>query len=715
VTTPRAFPGAVLACLLVAVSAPAGADQGPLFTLPAGAVFELDATGSSTEVSIPILASSELQQADTLQPPELFSVALANRYDGTFKKALTLAYASTQGGALPTALTVTVDLEKLGDPGTYSVVVGTRVVRATETILRTLSFQLVRPAAALTAALGPIPLDYEVGFSAGPAKVPVSLELRETTRRARVADMAIKGTGVAVEAQQGTSAPALSVDAGGLKTIPLALSVPGEVGRSTGRLWVDAPQLSAPVEVAYEVNVRRPRWHILFVVFIGLMFGNIVRVLLKGRIEDGAARSESLNQRRKLLEEQARYLDQDYRAELTRILGVLADAEKLSAADIKAALSQANKELTTAQAALASRTQEAVASGEALKKLAGGRVYSLPSTLAQAVHDALAAVEDAQKRIALDPTGAKASLGKAKEAFEKALYEDGPAWKRHLIEALDTLMNSSLPWPAPMADKLKPVVEDVKGAVSSITNDPKVLPPDQLLQAVHVSVEKLRGFSAGLWSGISPIVREVLDTLRAGRKDPASLERLQEVLAALKQRWTGDVEPDELAKNLPQDARQILTALIEAIRANTKPETKEQTEQLLAQRDYIQAATQAVTEQTALGLVDERMRAAGTLFPSGLGATMPRLEPQAFTAPEPRLFTSVEQIEARTRKQLWKDQLLQKGLLAVALSLGAYIVFEKSFVGTVNDYAALLFWAFGTDVTVDAVTALSASRKKPAN
>jgi hypothetical protein len=733
--TLRAIAGAVLASLLAAVCLPGGpawAQQGtqpdPLFILPGGSIFELDARGSSTEVFIPLLASAELKKDDELLPPELLSVALGHRHDGAFSQALALEYvpqgnitdSSTPcgrqtGRPMPTALKVRVNLDTLIEPGTYSVMVGTRAVRKVEpasasgqeTLFRTLSFQLTRPAATVAASLSPTSLEREVGFSTEPVKVPLSLSLKETTQYVRVTHLEIDGAELSSEAQQDLALPA-----GALKTIALLLPTTGEVGKITGNLLIRSPQLSHAVEVPYEVTLRRPRWHIFLTLILGLLFGYVVRVLLKRRIENGVARSESIRQRRKLLEEQARYVDEDYRAALDRILAALAAEEPRSAAHMKAALSTAHVDFTTAQTELTARIQTAVTLGEGLQKRAGERSYSLPAAMAQAVTAALVAVENAEKRVSLDPKGVKGSLEKANASFQRSLSQGAQDWKRALTTALEVLGESNLKWPAAMADKVDSKMAEVMSTVRSDPSDREAATPEQLLQSVHLSVEKIWMFCAWLWSSLSPVAKQVLNTLDKAKKDPASLDALRTVLHDLEERWTGKMDPEALVNALPEDAGRLLEALNQAICRNTSNSVNEQTKELLKQGDYVRAANQAISEQTLLGAPGEEQVPASDSF-SGLRATLPRIEQQSFVSPDPRPPISLEQLEARTLSQLMVDQLLQTALVALALCFGAYILFEKSFTGTLNDYAALLFWAFGTDVTVETLNVLAASHKKP--
>jgi hypothetical protein len=63
--------------------------------------------------------------------------------------------------------------------------------------------------------------------------------------------------------------------------------------------------------------------------------------------------------------------------------------------------------------------------------------------------------------------------------------------------------------------------------------------------------------------------------------------------------------------------------------------------------------------------------------------------------------------EAGLARNLWAEKLIQSILLGVIVLAGAYGFNSDSFLGTPADFLTLFFWAFGLDLTVDAVSRIT--------
>jgi TctA family transporter len=55
------------------------------------------------------------------------------------------------------------------------------------------------------------------------------------------------------------------------------------------------------------------------------------------------------------------------------------------------------------------------------------------------------------------------------------------------------------------------------------------------------------------------------------------------------------------------------------------------------------------------------------------------------------------------QNQIFLAKSLQSLLLFVLVGLGGIMLYQNKFVGTFEDFATIFFWAFGLDITIDAV------------
>jgi hypothetical protein len=60
-------------------------------------------------------------------------------------------------------------------------------------------------------------------------------------------------------------------------------------------------------------------------------------------------------------------------------------------------------------------------------------------------------------------------------------------------------------------------------------------------------------------------------------------------------------------------------------------------------------------------------------------------------------------VEVRTKAQLLLDKSIQSVILFILVAIGGLSMYHAAFVGNLDDFAKIFFWAFGLDITVDAV------------
>jgi hypothetical protein len=78
-------------------------------------------------------------------------------------------------------------------------------------------------------------------------------------------------------------------------------------------------------------------------------------------------------------------------------------------------------------------------------------------------------------------------------------------------------------------------------------------------------------------------------------------------------------------------------------------------------------------------------------------------------APAVRLTAS---FRARTRREIVLAKLWQSFGVAVLAGLVGYGLFAPRFIGDYQDFIVIFFWAFGLDLTIDAVTRLAPATRR---
>src|SRR5262249_32879442 len=146
---------------------------------------------------------------------------------------------------------------------------------------------------------------------------------------------------------------------------------------------------------------------------------------------------------------------------------------------------------------------------------------------------------------------------------------------------------------------------------------------------------------------------------------------------------------------------------------------------LIEQRDYVEATRQVIQ---IIEVNKEAARMAFDEFPNSTAAlpiitpVFARFLPGGSLNTAPTLVTQIERVDvveeplaeqrARTMSELFRDRLLQTVLAGALISIAGYLIFEEKFIGNVQDVAGIFFWAFGIDITVDALLQTARGFKK---
>ncbi len=303
-------------------------------------------------------------------------------------------------------------------------------------------------------------------------------------------------------------------------------------------------------------------------------------------------------------------------------------------------------------------------------------------------------------------------------------------WVVKAENLLDALADPERQVPAGLAEGLKASVEHVRGLLDAIP-DPGTAPDaDGLIQALDAVDKARRGARlillrlAGGLETVLVAVQAALDgspllDLKAYSDAQEKAKQSIEELRAVEAPEDGTDEVVRALGGFDGDLRRGLLTQVSA------EEGKQAVEEKLDQRLYGEAARE-VARQLVATQPDDRARdfhvmvaapQPGGVAPPGVTwqgiAGARQLFPQWDALPPVLNLAPGALGDARLRvaSELWKITLLRTALVALGLLLLSLALYRDR-IGTWNDVAEVFFWAFGTDVTVDAFWNAAKTLKK---
>ncbi len=383
-----------VAILLALAASQAGAQSRDWVTLPLGAAQDmtLEASGDrDTRIPVSVLAAAG-QAAPASLGVRLVDVVAKEGRGAALARAFTVAWAAAQDGR-DAAIVVKVPRgEASVRPGTYTLLLrispdlGDASVPA-QSVAVTLNV------AAPVLSIEPVLVGEVLGLPPfeGDRTVGGSLRITEKGQRAgarapRVAFLPdIPAAGLPVDGMLVASASAPDIGSDQTLSLPVAASGAFPVGRSSGRVELRSPDLSAPVVTTYEVRVvRSPTWMIP-VILGGFLFGYFVRV----RLARAKARNASLllaSQALAAVDERLAAIDDaDFQQRAGAIRETLRGAAAARVApDLPAVAAKARADLDAALKALEERLVPLRLQASALQTFAG-RSWNAPAPVGEAL------------------------------------------------------------------------------------------------------------------------------------------------------------------------------------------------------------------------------------------------------------------------------------------------------------------------------------------
>jgi hypothetical protein len=631
----------------------------PLVTLVRGNGLELELDRDRGVARVPVELGPRVRARRV--SAQLTSVSIGQTEDRRLHRRLSARFVPAVNGHGP-AISVRAELGRLR-PGTFNLVVtligrraGRRVRQQVDLSLILVPAKLREPAA--------LDLRHLAGL-VGTDPANKSLYLAEISGRSRLSH-------VVVEQDTSTASGVVSfpsnttIRPGDVARLTPTLQGHFPIGTTTGTLQVRARELEQPVTVSFAVVTERSKWWIVVVALIGIVLGWVTRVLVRDQVARSTARLEALRLLRTIEEELGRRVDggfQDRAGGLHQRLKVA-----ISDSDDPGSLERTTSEIAAELQREIDVDRKARAT--ALKRIASaedliGRGWKLPPAAAQDLRETGDALNGAEALLARGNVGAAtAHVEKLEQRLARTVQER----TQSLIDAIGRLVSeipAQMPAPLPEAENLATHLRKLVDDYNAQT--PRRLELGDALQQLHELSVAVDGVLGGLtaWANEAP------------SRSPDQADRQKRMLEAI------------------AAARRDPLSGIDAV-----------------------ATALSVIVKKASGRGDRARTDEGPLIVVGTPAPTPAIHTAALPAIDPTVVGpakfkpdgTVPEGIFQTRGQLFLATLLQTALVGVVLVLLAYGLFEGTWVGTLDDFATVFFWAYGLDIGTQ--VALDAARQR---
>lgn len=550
-----------------------------------------------------------------------------------------------------------------------------------------------------------------------------SLRITEKGQRAgaralRVAFLPdVPATGLPVAAVLAAPASAPDIGSDQALALPIAASGAFPVGRSSGRIELRSPDLSAPVSTTYEVRVVRSASWMIPVILGGFLFGYLTRV----RLARAKARNAALLQASQALAtiegRLAEIDDDDFQHRAGAIRDTLHDAAASRVpTDLPAAAAKARADLDAELKALEERLVPLRQRATALQTFAA-RPWNAPPPVGRALAALREQVAPLLRLLARDNALAAADL--LATAIDDSLativnvaHACGAATARWMQElarcalpladadaALVTqcAMTLARRYPAAAPDVAKASLDEATKALGDLVAANSVAA--KVLAALPEQVASFVDRAAARLRPMFPRVDAELAPLKA--KAATLLDR-----AVLPSGLHGT--PDAVLGELATLREDCLTALHRLAGSAWSAAVEAPLQQ--GSWDKAIEAMRALASSRFLGAAPASAEAASPAPEVAAARTMPAPDAAAAAIPSTVLFAPVmltgsSAEQARLRQAGALASAAQSLLLALLFLLANYVLYGESWVGTDKEMMTLFLLAFGLDLSADNVLA----------
>jgi hypothetical protein len=552
------------------------------------------------------------------------------------------------------------------------------------------------------------------------------LYLREESRKAAVRGLSItevrnpvadqaRETGRLIIAPSTTTVPA-----GG--EVELQVTPKGDfpVGKTTGKIYVRAPNLATPLVVDYEVtSVRTAAW-IAIIALLGALFGWLIRVFFQSRRERAHALIAASEMFSALTTAKAAVPD----AEFVRAINDAETALQTGAgsgkpATIDAAVAAARTALADAKTQLAARRNTLAANLMPLRAVLH-QSWQLPPAAegplaaARTLADGILALANTQNIRAAQDTLDEQSPGVC-----VTLANAAGQWRSEAAKYLDKLAEHPPALPDQGAARLKEAVAAWENQFGEYRNRSAVTIEELKAELIntHAAFDQARSIARDLGAG----AEEVSKWVRGLFADAGSSALFDQIVALAEKHaesLANDLSNPDLALASPADRQQKERAAWEAALTSAIPgadhstvkaalDAGEWTKAAEAAHKLVPVAPAGGGKALARGTVRVGVEAPPSPLARGISLYTNPVTPLASAALR---MTTVLTGEVSERVMLSREEktaaALQSLLLSIVFIALAYGFYGGQWVGTFREMLGVFAWAFGLDLTADALAPL---------
>jgi len=628
------------------------------------------------------------------------------------------------GSPQPRAIELSVDTDALARAGTYDVYLNLQP--QSDPGADRLKLQITHPAPKI-AAIPKLIIDQTYYFIGWSDATHPELTVNETSKKSNVTKLTINRIGNTTIGNKligGTlEFPSIpeKIAAGNKGKTDYRLANDFDLGTATGSLKLDAAEVLDPLgTVDFEVRSHVHWIYIGLTIALGLLCSYWLKVRLQQKLELDQARLDGQKLVERVSQEGINHLDNTFRRAYEPALRGLRQA---LAAEDPQAINASKTDLDTiwrsAIQSLAFRHQEVQVAFDKLRDVTNYD-WSVPPS----VFTHVAAARDEQTPLPGliqhdDLDSARQQLNQILMNLGQGVRQAALLWQSGQTQVLEIFLGNPAGVSQAISAVLTKPAQELSTALSRVTPPVPVATPEQIQQVLSdIRVERISVVQFFTW------VKNVMATELAKAEalitdahltnwDSATFSILVKALDRFSMFLASMIEapaPPELSASLA-DVHNAWTSALQS----QFPSPRSAVQNALDSRDYIEATRAAIREKRGTATALGGLPVAGAPFSiPGFQPTTSTLEHTAVYAvhshfqmilsPLPAVPTSVTNAQQLKRDK--RTQTVVIGIVLIALGYGLQL---NTFVGTFTDFSTLFFWAFGLDLTLDALK--TASRK----
>ena len=717
--------------LLIAWSPLPAAEKIDWLNFPAGFNYTLSVSSEVSTVRIPVRAVQgttsttdlTIQVTDVIGPngrPEFLSELFTARLEkGNDQHGPSLLVEAQSGSLLPGTYAVLVDFaNRSADPNATP-----------EGSLQTVSLTLTQPAPEIEVP-SRFYLDQTYGLF-GTSSISRPLQIAETSGKApltRIHLADVREAGDLVPVDDGLLSFKMDgeyLNAGETKSIDVDVEGTFPLGTTAGKIELRANELNKPQVISYEIKTRRTRKWIYFITGAGFLCGWFIRVYLKKQQEIAEASADASGVVAEILATSSQIPDVAFQRQAAEIRKALSDSLNSGKPDvIRAAAVTSKAGLHAAVGEFNRLRQEVVGRVEQLRSLILRRWKLTPSLMKSVEEISSRTRHTVQLLEGNSVADARTGMADIETRLFPELFNQCYAWRRDVVIFLNAVLQHPLPQTNEGAEKFKKGVEawiESFGANANVTTQVAIAQLAEAMEqtyAARAALDELGLHVAREVVRLETWIDEVLDaTLRPEKTDQfASLTRLsREVAETLPLSFD---DPAQAAADHPGRMLQLQRSWGEVL-TTIAP--------VGATMDAVRAAL--YNDQWCVAI--EQVKA---LLPSvKLGRSIPSMDESAavdsnFAGPIIFRSTYVGGSEAAAvhsmpfvslsgslaersgfDRNARRAVFIQTVFFATLFMFVADALYSEKWVGTTIEMLGLFVWAFGVDISSEAV--MNAARK----